>query len=314
MRAVLRYIAVSLVLLAGFAPPQVALAANLDTTADLVFGQPDFSSNTANNGGLKADSLASAYSMTLDRQGNLYVADTGNNRVLEYDAPLTTHQAASRVFGQPDFTSNTANNGGLKADSLNLPSGVALNAQGNLYVADNNNNRVLEYNAPLTTHQAATHVFGQPNFITNTANNGSVSANSLNGPYGLALDAQGNLYVADEGNERVLRYEAPLTTDTTADRVLGQPNFTSNTHPGSPDAKSLNHPAAVALDASGNLYVADYGDSRVLEYDAPLTTYQAASRVFGQPDFIHGGPNYGGVSPSSLVTPAGLALDGQGNL
>jgi sugar lactone lactonase YvrE len=81
----------------------------------------------------------------LDAQGNRYVADHGNSRVLEYDTPLSAGATADRVFGQPDFTHNAANNGSLSANSLYSPYGVARDAQGNLYVADNDNNRVLEY-------------------------------------------------------------------------------------------------------------------------------------------------------------------------
>ena len=88
MRAVLRLIAATVVLLAGFAPPRVALAANLDTTADLVLGQADFVSMSANPNGVLASSLDFPDGMVLDAQGNLYVADVYNNRVLEYDWAL----------------------------------------------------------------------------------------------------------------------------------------------------------------------------------------------------------------------------------
>ena len=83
--------------------------------------------------------------MALDAQGDLYVADTLNDRVLEYDAPLATDAIADRVFGQPDFTHSVENNGGLSVSSLDQPWSVALDAQRNLYVADTYNNRVLEY-------------------------------------------------------------------------------------------------------------------------------------------------------------------------
>jgi sugar lactone lactonase YvrE len=170
------------------------------------------------------------------------VADWGNGRVLEYDAPLSTDRTADRVLGQPDFTSNTANNGGVSANSLD-PSTVALDAQGNLYVADIGNNRVLEYDAPLTTDRTADRVFGQPDFTSNTANNGGVSANSLYNPIGVALDTQGNLYVTELSNSRVLEYDTPLSSGTTADRVFGQVDFTHNTpNNGGISANSLYYP------------------------------------------------------------------------
>src|SRR5208337_1553495 len=110
-------------------------------------------------------------------------------------------------------------------DTLCYPAAVVLDSHNNLYVADAANNRVLEYNAPLGTAPNPANVFGQLGlFTTNTANNGGVSANSLNGPKALAVDAAGDLYVADYYNSRVLEYYTPLkgSGNTTADLVFGQ--------------------------------------------------------------------------------------------
>ena len=103
------------------------------------------------------------------------MADSDNNRVLFYPAGSTT---ATRVYGQlGSFTTNTPNNGGISANSLFEPNGVALDSSGNLYVADRDNNRVLFYPAGSTT---ATRVYGQfGSFTTNTPNNGGISATSL---------------------------------------------------------------------------------------------------------------------------------------
>src|SRR5258708_24796014 len=133
-----------LIVLAGWVPPpQLTQAANMDTTAAHVFGQPDFTHNTANNGGLNANGLNDPFAVALDQQGNLYVADTFNNRVLEYDAPRTAGATADRVFGQPDFTHNTANNGGISANSLSCPTGVAVDVQGQPYFARHGKNPAL---------------------------------------------------------------------------------------------------------------------------------------------------------------------------
>jgi len=87
---------------------------------------------------------------------------------------------------------------------LDNPIGVALHSSGNLYVADQGNNRVLFCPSGSTT---ATSVYGQSgSFASHTANDGGVSANSLSGPTGVVLDGGGNLYVADSGNNRVLFY------------------------------------------------------------------------------------------------------------
>ncbi len=124
----------------------------------------------------------------MDASSNLYVADNVNNRVLEYNTPLTTDTTADTVFGQGgNFASGTANNGGLSADSLSSPGGIAVDASGNLYVADDGNNRVLEYNSP--AHRPTPppiRVFGQGgSFSTGTANHGGLSGDSLSQPPGL---------------------------------------------------------------------------------------------------------------------------------
>src|SRR5262249_8654453 len=89
--------------------------------------------------------------------GRLFVADGGNNRVLSWPnaAALANAQPADLVIGQPNFLANFPNSSGLSGRTLDAPFGLALDRQGNLYVADTSNNRVLEYNAPLASGMAA---------------------------------------------------------------------------------------------------------------------------------------------------------------
>ena len=231
------------------------------TTATRVYGQNgNFTTNSANSNGVSATTLAQPYGLALDSGGDLYVTDYLNNRVLFYSAGSTT---ATQVYGQSgSFSGNTANNGGLNANSLNQPTGVAVDSSGDLYVADIYNNRVLFYPYGSTI---ATQVYGQPGFTTNDANNGGVTAGSLNNPMAVALDLSGDLYVVDRSNNRVLFY--PLGS-TSATRVYGQANdFTaSSSNNGGITANTLSQPWDVALDSSGNVYVTDYSNNRVLEY------------------------------------------------
>ena len=310
--------------------------------ADLVIGQPDFISYLCNGAGgaeVRAGSLCNPAGVAVDAAGNLYVADSNNNRVLEYANPFTACNntfpcvggPAVLVLGQGDsFTSNIRNNGGVSANSLASPLGVAVDGSGNLYVADNDNSRVLEYNAPLSTGAAAALVFGQGGSFSSNACDYDISgllklsstANDLCNPAAVAVDGSGNLYVADYDNRRVLEYNTPLNShsgekgagDTTADTVFGQSNsFTSRTCSSQLTANSLCFPAGVAVDGSGNVYVADGYSDRVLEYNTPLVTGTNADQVFGTcGDFT--GSACTGDSASSLSDPTGVAVDQSGNL
>ena len=273
--------------------------------AKMVFGQGgDLTSNSANNGGVSKYSLNSPFGVATDGNGDLYVADTNNNRVLEYSTPLTnvSGTTATMVFGQgtsgTSFDSADCNNSGVNASSLCEPSGVAVDASGDLYVADNGNSRVLEYNTPLTVtttsgsgDTTADLVFGQAGSFSSIGCNfplraGTPTARNLCDPYGVAVDSADNLWVADQGNNRVLEYNTPLTTHSVAaDAVFGQDDsFTSsdcNLGGTSASATSLCSPSGVAVDSSGNLYVADTTNNRVLKYQLITSMSVTASLAFG---------------------------------
>jgi sugar lactone lactonase YvrE len=234
------------------------------TTAFRVYGQMgSFTSGTflgtSNNGGISANSLSSPFGVAVDSANNVYIADQSNQRVLVYAPGSTT---AFRVYGQlGNFTSSTANNGGISANSLSFPIGVAVDSASNVYVADNNNNRVLVYASGSTT---AFRVFGQlGSFTSGAANNGGISANSLQFPEVVVVDSASNVYIADHNN-RVLVY---ASGSTTAFRVFGQlGSFTTGTPDlGGVSANSLSSPFGVAVDSTGILYIADSANNRVLE-------------------------------------------------
>ena len=173
-----------------------------------------------------------------------------------------------------------------------------------------------------TSDQIADLVLGQIGLTQNTLNFGGPGA--LNGPTGAAVDSQGHLYVVDQGNNRVLGFAsaASFVNGASADLVIGQPDFYSN-RPGYPSItpSSLNQPVAAATDPAGNLYVSDFGDNRVVEYDAPFasgfTAGEPASIIFGNTSSTNNSACTNGQpmpSADNLCDPTGVASDAQGNL
>jgi uncharacterized protein YjiK len=276
--------------------------------ATRVYGQlGSFSSDTQNNGGITASSLATPFGAAFDSANNVFIVDASNNRVLVYAPGSTT---AFRVYGQQgSFTANATNNGGISASSLASPFGVAVDSANNVFIVDASNSRVLVYAPGSTT---AFRVYGQQgNFTTKNANFGVVSASSLAGPFGVAVDSANNVYIADLFNMRVLVY---ALGSTTAFRVYGQQgSFASNSaNNGGILARSLNFPIAVAVDSANNVYIADSGNNRVLVYALGSTT---AFRVYGQSgSFASNFANNGGVSANSLSQPDGVTVDSANNV
>jgi sugar lactone lactonase YvrE len=284
--------------------------------ANLVLGQADFTSVAANRGGaVAANTLNFPIAVAVDGAGRLYVADTGNHRVLVFHPPFASGMAAKSVVGQGDFTSNAANRGGaVAADTLNSPRGLALDRRGDLYVADFSNNRVLRFPAPAATGAQANKVFGQGSTASFATNAAATTATGLSGPYQAAADADGHLWVADFLNNRVVRYDQGTGTgDGSADRVLCQAALTTATQ--GTTASTCRNPSGVAVDQEGVVYVADRNNNRVLRFTT-LTTGANAIAALGQADLVSGTCNRGLAAPAAdtLCNPVLPAIDRSGNL
>ena len=226
-----------------------AVAGSLaDVAADRVFGQPDFTTVGCNTGGITSRSLCDPHGVSADDYfGNVYISDSGNNRVLGFFLPLTIDLVADRIFGQPDYTSSDCNNGGISATSLCGPRLLNFHGTQHLFVSDLGNDRVVLFDNPLFSPTADV-VLGQPDFSTAGCNSSGIGPATLCSPRGVAIDEDMNTYIADYANRRILRYDDPLLTDSVAEAVYGQPDFTTTAcWPSGPTAGSFCYPHGAAV-------------------------------------------------------------------
>jgi hypothetical protein len=286
--------------------------------ASFVLGQADLTKRQPNDDDQDGVSDATPTARTLSQpvkalvsQGRLFVSDGGNHRVLIWDSiPTSSFTPADHVVGQPDFVHGAADDADgdgtpdatPSSRTFNFPSGMEV-ADGRLYVVDQNNNRVLIWNSiPQSNGVVANQVLGQIDF---TSKSTGTSDYQMNGPGDVAVGG-GRLYVADTINHRVLGWNSAPPAFGLADFVLGQPGFVTATS--AAGATGMFWPTA--LHASDvQLFVADYGNSRVLVFDALPTTIQpAADKVIGQADFVNTAPNDDDQDGTSDGAPSGRTL------
>jgi sugar lactone lactonase YvrE len=276
--------------------------------ADLVLGQPNFTSNSSSN---MAGSSMKAPNGVLAGDGRLWVGDGGNARVLQWSStPAVNGQSANIALGQPDLLTTTP---GSARDKFDLPAYFARSGT-KLLVSDSSNNRVLVWNTtPTVNGQPADLVLGQPDFTTKTNGN---SASSMYGPTGVWTDGT-RLIVSDRFNNRVLIWNSfPTMNGALADVVLGAATFNTTPFVMPPTASSMRNPYGVTFDGT-RLYVADQSNNRVLVWNAiPTANNAPADQVLGQgsfdASFNNDGAPYPQVNAIGMVTPSDVAVDACG--
>jgi uncharacterized protein (TIGR03437 family) len=249
----------------------------------------------------------------LDRPGNLYIADTGNQRVRK----VTPQGIITTVAG--NGTSGFSGDGGPaiaaqlnpSPNIMDAPWGVAADAFGNLFIADLGNNRIRR----VTPQGIITTVAGSGTVGSLgggfSGDGGPATAAQLKAPVGVAVDASGNLFIADQGNSRI-RKMTPQGTITTvagsgAASCSGFGGFSGDGGPAT--AAQLNCPMAVAVDASGNLFIADSSNGRIRK----VTPQGIITTVAGNGTGSFSGDG-GPAMSAGLQFPLGVAVDASGNL
>jgi hypothetical protein len=188
-------------------------------------------------------SLDGPQAVALDSSGNVYIADTFNNRIrkLSPNGTITTVAGTGKAGYSGD-------GGSAAGASLNTPTGVATDSAGNLFIADYQNNRIRK----VTSGGIITTVAGN-GAAGYAGDGGPATSASLNNPSNAVLDANGNLYIADFNNNRVRKVSVSGTNTIVAGN--GIPAYSGDGGPAT--AASLSGPVALALDAAGSLYIAD---------------------------------------------------------
>ena len=266
-------------------------AKSLDISTVAGNGTPGFTGDgsTATNA-----EINSPTGVAVDSAGNLYIADSLNCRIRK----VASGGNISTLAGNGTL-SYSGDGGAASKAQLNTPQGVAADAAGNLYLSDTLNNVVRKVS---------------PNgIISNYAGNGGAGSSGdgsaatsaqLNGPQGLAVDASGNLFIADTLNAKVRKVSASGVISTVAGS--GTPGYGGD---GAAAASAqLNLPIGVAVDSSGNLYIADFGNSRVRKVSA-----NNISTVAGNGSAGYSGDG-GQAVKAQLNGPQGVAVDAAGNL
>ncbi len=237
--------------------------------------------------------LNQPFGVATDGAGNVFIADWANHRVRRVSGGIITTVAGTGVAG------TTGDGGAATSALLRDPADVAVDAAGNIYIADAGNHKIRRVSpGGVITTFAGTGLEGF------AGDGGAAASAQLDTPYGLDIDAAGNLYIADTGNHRIRRVSAGGTITTVAGNGVGA--FCGDG--GSATSACIESPLDVAVTGAGNLYIADFGNNRVRSVLSG-TIRTAAGTGFG------GYSGDGGAATSaSLSGPAGVEVDPAGGI
>ncbi len=247
--------------------------------------------------------------VAVDTQGNIFIADTGNHRVRRVDATTGMIATFAGSINDEGFWAGDGGDGGPATEAqLTSPEGVAVDREGNLFIADRSNHRIRRVDGATGmistvagTGESADYVQGKFG-----GDGGLATEAQLNSPMSVAIDTEGNLFIADTWNNRIRRVDAETGIITT---IAGSGTVAWYSGDGGPGTEAqLAFPHRIAVDSQGNVFVADTANNRVRRIDADTGIITTV---------VGGGANVyaGGLAVEAYVpTPTAVAVDGAGNL
>jgi sugar lactone lactonase YvrE len=261
-------------------------------TAQRLAGTADTVGYSGDGSAATSAKLASPAAVAYDSAGNLYIADAQNHVIREVStAGIVTTVAGTGVEGFG------GDGGPATAALLDTPTGVAVDASGNLYIADSHNQRIREVSQGTITTIAGN---GTAGFF---GDGSAATAAMLFLPQAVAVDPSGNVYIADTGNFRIRKVSGGTITTIAGD---GEQIYSGDGGPAT--SAGLDTPTGVAVDANGNLYIADSHNQRVREVSGGTIHTVAGNGTLG-----YSGDSAAAAS-AALATPRGVSVDASGNL
>jgi putative addiction module component (TIGR02574 family) len=243
------------------------------------------------DGGLATNAnLSFVQNVSVDMIGNLFIADAGNNLIRKLGTNGIISTVAGRILNDGDFATNA---------TLYFAYGTAFDTNGNLYIADANNNRIRK----VDTNGIISTVAGDG--IAAYSGDGGVATNaSLNHPYSIAPDTLGNLFIADRNNFRIRKVDTNGNISTVAG--TGSAGFSGDG--GAATNAKISSVSSIAVDAVGNCFMADAANERIRKVDASGNI----STMAGTGSFGFSGDG-GAATNATFINPSSVALDSAGN-
>ncbi len=257
------------------------------------------SSGNSGEGGPATDAqLNNPRGIFADQVGNVYIADTMNHRIMKVDPSGIITRVAGKAN---DGGYHDGDNGPATSAALNEPNGVAVDGLGNIYIADTKDDCIRK----VDTAGIITTVAGTPYNGGYGGDLGPATAARLSQPYGVHVDAFGNLFIADTNNDRIRKVDAVTQN---IDTVAG--GGSSFGEGGPATQAQLNKPFAVFVDISANIYISDSDNHYIRMVDA---TTQNIHTVAGDGAAGYSGDD-GPATSASIQKPKGVWVDESGNI